>query len=108
MLSRTSTKIWLIFFVLEAVAVSFLDKAIQPQALRNLLGLVLQPGFNLAASLDNRLYSSCGFPKHYCFAASSQQVWFVSLVTLAINCVAMYLVLFCIDWLVKRRRSRRF
>jgi hypothetical protein len=100
-------KIWLAFFVLEAVAVSFIDKPVQPQIVRNLLGLALQPGFDIAVFLDTKVYNSCGFPKHYCFAVSSQQFWFVSLVTLAINCVAMYLVLFCIDWLVKRRQSRR-
>jgi hypothetical protein len=54
----------------------------------------LQPGFSVAFSLDTR------FLKHVCFAVLPTEVWFVSLITLAINCVAAYVLLFSVRWLV--------
>ena len=98
MLDRVNTWIWTAYFLLEAVGVAFISRPVLSPVLRGLILHGLQPGLLVAFSLDNR------FLKHFCFAVSPTEVWFVSLVTLAINCVAFYVVLFGIGRLMKFSR----
>ena len=100
MLGRVNNRIWIGYCLLEAVGATSISRPIPSDMLRGFLMGGLQPGLSVAFSLDSR------FLKHACFAILPTEVWFVSLVTLAINGVGFYVLLVCARWLVKFSRPK--